>query len=195
MKINRHLNIVIPIDRDDGTKIYVHAAPIRTETFETYYLVLSRAWSNIMQHGIADPQVFIKISTLSLMQMAKETARGPGLNWFEGPDGVGGERGLIAEMIRLSNVVVSSDENGWGSVPLQQALSDGTIDEVEKKEVLEILTFFTLISHVASRDHKRMFLEYLYAMGVPNTSSNSTEYVTFLKTSTIEDASGENGQV
>ena len=71
MKIDKKLNLVIPIETDDGT-LYVHSMPIRREIFDTYFLVLSKTFAAIHGEGlgeIAGPRV----AALILKKIAMDT--------------------------------------------------------------------------------------------------------------------------
>lgn len=191
VSINRKLNLVIPLLRNDETYLYVHATPIRPETFEKYYLVLSRAFSSLAQNGL-DPRSGPSVAALLLKEVSQQTARGGGMNWWDGPDGVGGEAGLNAEIIRLSNALVSTPDKGWTSMPLNNALNQGLMDDEEKSEVLNLLTFFTVVSHVAPRvDRERLVKGMAAIYELQTTYSNATEFSTSLKTSTTEEPIGE----
>lgn len=189
--INRSLNLVIPLARGETEKIYVHAAPIRPETFELYHLILAQAYSKITGHRIgvtAAPSIAMMV----LKTIAKETQRGNGSDWWEGLDGVGGAGGLLAEMVRLSNVITPS-ESGWVPMPLQTALDQNLIDEEEKSEVLNLLTFFTLVSRVAPRSDREPLVHGMAVIySLLTTLSNATEYAGSLKTSTPAETIGEN---
>lgn len=192
LTINRKLNLVLPLQRGDDTVLYVHSTPIRPETFEKYYMVLAKTWASLTQNGL-DPRSGPSVAALVLKEVAETTARAPGLNWWDGPDGVGGEAGLIAEMTRLSNALVSDPERGWVPMPLAMALQKGLIDEEEKSEVMNLLTFFTVTSSIAPRVDREGLVRGMAAIyELLTTSSNSTEYCNSLKTSTIDAPIGEN---
>lgn len=192
VSIDRRLNLVVPINRADGTTLYVHSEPILRQTFEFYYLPLSRAFSLLAANGL-DPRSGPSVAYYVLKEAAQKTQRdGPGTNWWDGPDGVGGDRGLMADVVRLSNAVVPSVENGWASTPLQTALDQRLISEDDKAEVLSILAFFTVVSWAAPWTERKIFVEGLaYFSGLQTLSLNVTDYITSLKTSTPEDTTGK----
>lgn len=192
--INRKLNLVIPIVRGDDTTLYIHSSPISSEVYETYYRVLSKTWASIVEDGVlrsAGPSV----SYFKLKDVAENTMRAPGLNWWDGPDGVNGEKGLINAMLQRSNALVMHAEKGWGTLPLSLALQQGLIDDDEKREVLALIVFFTVLSHVPPRlDRKDMIEGMARNFNYQATFSNATEYAISLKTSTIEENTGEKNQ-
>ena len=193
VEVTRTLNLVIPVTRLDGVKLYIHSTPIPSEIFENNFLVLSKTWSALTQHGLSAASG-PSVAMLVLKQVAKETQRAPGVNWWDGSDGVGGNAGLLAEMTRLSNVSVPrKDGPGWETVPLQNAVDNGTVAADEAKEVLNALTFFTVSSHVAPRvDRERIVrgMAAIYELQV--TSLSATEYATSLMTLTKDASTGEN---
>lgn len=189
--INRKLNLVLPLLRGDETYLYVHSTPIRPETFEKYYLVMSKTFSTLAQNGL-DPRSGPSVAALILKDVAQNTSRAGGLNWWDGPDGVGGEAGLNAEIIRLSNALVSTPDKGWTSMPLQNAINQGLMDDEEKSEVLNLLTFFTVASLVAPRvDRERLVKGMAAIYELQTTYSNATEFCSSLKTSTTDETTGE----
>lgn len=189
--IDRHLNIVVPIQRGDDTTLYVHSTPIRQETFEMYHLVLAKTFSSFAQNGL-DPRSGPSVAALILRDVAKATSRGPGVDWWDGPDGVGGEMGLLAEIRRLSNAVIPTKDKGWTTVPLQSAFDQKMVTEEERSEIANLLTFFTVVSLVAPRvDRERLVRGMAAIYELQTTFSNSTEFATSLKTSTTEENIGE----
>jgi len=180
MKIDPKLNLVIPVDRPDGT-LYVHSMPISREVFERYFLVIGKAFAAIYGEGlgmVAGPP----LAGLLLKQKAKD------LGVWEGEGGV--ERGLFAEMRRLSNVIANGP-NGWAVIPFQEALDNGTFSEDEVSEVESAIAFFT----VASSMHKRSELPAVMSAisglwGARAESSSCTEFAALLRTSTATGSSG-----
>lgn len=189
--INRHLNIVIPIVRVDETKLYIHATPIRPETFEMYHLVMAKTFSAFAHNGL-DPMSGPSVAAMILRDVAKSTMRAPGVDWWEGNDGVGGASGLMAEIRRLSNVLVATEEKGWTTIPMQNAIDQKLMDEDEKLEVINLLSFFTVVSLVAPRvDRPRLVKGMAVVYELQTTSLNCTEFANSLKTSTPEESSGK----
>jgi len=192
--INRHLNIVIPINRADETKMYVHAMPIRSEVFETYHMVLAKTFSAFAHNGL-DPMSGPSVAALVMRSVAETTPRITGGNWWEGPDGIGGERGLFSEIRRLSNVILPVEGEGWKTIPLQSAFDKNMIDQEEKMEVTNLLAFFTVASLVAPRvDRQRLVLGMATIYELQTTFLNCTEFANSLKTSTQDENTGESSQ-
>lgn len=183
MKIDRKLNLVIPIDREDGSRIYVHSSPISMAVFESYYLVMAKTFSSIYNEGLgvtAGP----RIAALVLKRVADN------MGIWEGETGV--RNGLVNEMRRLTNVITPSDD-GWQTIPFKEAIDRGLIDEDEVSEVENALTFFT----VAYRLHRKVEREAILngasrLWGGLIESLDSTEFMRSLPTSTPTAPTGAN---
>ena len=189
--INRKLNLVIPILRGDKTELYIHSVPIMPETFKVYHLVMAKTFSMFASNSL-DPRSGPSVAAMILEEVAKTTPRAPGMSWWEGPDGVGGEAGLIAEIVRLSNVIQPTANAGWQSVPLQSAMTQGLIDEDEKMEVINLLCFFTVVSLVAPRVDREKLVKGLAAIyELQVTYLTSTDWTSSLTTQTTEGTTGE----
>ena len=71
MKINRALNLVIPVELESGT-VYIHSTPISREVFEEFYLVISKTFTRIFTEGLGAIGG-ARIANLMLRDVAKET--------------------------------------------------------------------------------------------------------------------------
>ena len=141
LRIDRKLNLVIPIDRDDGARIYIHSTPISLAVFEAHYLVMAKTFAAIYNEGLgvtAGPRV----AAMTMKKIAEN------LGVWAGEGGV--ESSLVNEMKRLTNVLAPG-ANGWDTVPYSEAVKRGIIDEDEASEVENALAFFT----VAYRLHRK----------------------------------------
>lgn len=150
MKIDRKtLALVIPIEREDGARIYVHSVPISMQIFETYYLVMAKAFASIYNEGLgvtAGPRV----AALVLRRVAEN------MGVWEGEGGV--RNGLMNEMRRLTNVVAPG-QNGWETVPFHEAVKNGVIDEDEVSEVENALCFFSCAYRMHRKTEREPILE------------------------------------
>jgi hypothetical protein len=178
MKINRALNLVMPIDTDTG-KVFVHSVPISREVFETYFLVMSKVFAAIFSQGlgaVSGP----RIAYLMLQQIATEMGQ-----WEDV------KKGLINEIVRLSNVAYLTDK-GWQSLPLYTALQQGILSEDDRHDIEGELIFFTL---VASMNKRGQILAIMTAVnGLWGSDVSSLDFTAFknsLPTSTPDDNSGE----
>lgn len=191
IEINKSLNLVIPIVRDDETVLYIHSSPIKYETFERYWKVLGKTYSEFTQHGF-DPRSGPSIAAMCLKEVAQNTARGNGGNWYDGDDGVGGSAGLIAEIIRLSNVLVpQANRNGWSVTMLQTVIDQGMLTEREKNRAINLLVFFTVCSQVAPTvDAPKLIMGMAFVYELQTTLLTLTEFAASLKTLTTDANTG-----
>ena len=51
VSIDKRLNLVVPIDRDDGTILYVHSTPLPRPVFERYVRVIAKTFAEIVTGG------------------------------------------------------------------------------------------------------------------------------------------------
>ena len=190
MRIDRKLNLVIPIERGDNTTLWVYATPVRKEIFERYYLVLAKTFSMLSRNGL-DPRSGPSVAALVLRDTAQATARDVEANWWDGDDGVGGKTGLLAEIVRLCNCLVGTSD-GWQTVPLQDALDKGLISDDEKAEVMNHLAFFTVSSLVAPKADREILVNGMAAIyRLETTFLSFTEWTNFCKTRTQDANTGE----
>jgi len=183
--IDRKLNLVIPVEKEDGSIIYIHSTPISTATFEKYWLVLSRTFSAFADAGIMVTSA-PSVARLTLKQIAEETPRLDG-DWWGGEDGVSGPGGLIADMVRLSQVI-----DGDTIRPLADILMVKGLDDEVKNEVISYLVFFTAVSRVPPRsDRPKLIRGFAVLYKLVSTSLSATDYASSLKTSTSVDNTGK----
>ena len=193
MKINRQLNIVIPVEvepeepevKDDDGKVvkekkdavvlYVHAEPIRKETFEAFFDIFGKAFTQIYMGGYSltsGP----RLAKLIITQIAKNTNR------WDGPMGV--EKALFPEIRRLTNVIMPVDGR-WNVIPFEDAIKSELLSEDDLSEVENALCFFTVASVMNKKTELRLILDGMsFAWGSLVSSLNCTDFAATLKTST-----------
>ena len=175
MKIDRKLNLVIPIDRDDGSRIYVHSTPISLAVFEAHYLVMAKTFAAIYNEGLgvtAGPRV----AAMTMKKIAEN------LGVWAGEGGV--ESSLVNEMKRLTNVLAPG-ANGWETLPYGEAVKRGIIDEDEASEVENALAFFTIAYRLHRKTEREAILNGASRLwGGEISSLGFTEFKASLPTST-----------
>ena len=182
LRINRKLNFVIPVELDDGATVYVHATPVGRETFESFFDVFGRTFTQIYSGGYgftSGP----RIAKLILAQTAKSIGR------LDGPMGV--EAALFPEVRRLTNVVLP--QNGrWGTIPFEEAVKTELFNEDDLSEVENAICFFILASAMNKKSELVSILQAVSSLwGAQVESSNCTEFAASLATSIPTDSSGE----
>lgn len=184
--INQQLNLVVPLERPTG-RIYVHSMPIRYEIFEKYFLILSKTYAAFTTQSLS---IFggPRVAAMLLRQEAQTTIRhlGTGTTWWDGEDGV--EKGLMAEIRRLSNVITPAEGGGWAVSPLQEALDKNFLNHEEVGEALNQITFFIVCSRTAPPGDREPLIKGAATMSnALTTLLDCTEYANSLKTSTKAD--------
>ena len=181
MRIDKRLNLVIPVECADGSKVFVHSTPVSSDLFELYWEPVSKAFANIYSGGysvVAGPRIAAKM----LRKVSTE------MGMWAGPRGV--EQGLVAEIHRLTNVLAPG-KRGWEMVPFDEAKTT-RLDSDETSEIEGALCFFT----VASLTHRKADLPAVLAgaadlWGAQTTLLDWTEFMNSLPTSTGTASSGE----
>ena len=178
MRLDQRLNLVIPIERQDGATLFVHSTPISRQVFEAHYRVIGRAHAQIkadMESLRSGP----RIAALALRDAAKR---------FDAVEAT--DHGLLAEIRRLTNVVVPG-ASGNTVLPLETAASRGVLDEDEIAEIEGHTAFFTVISTMEKKKIAAAILGLMGDLWETQTSPlNSTEFAASLKTSTAAENTG-----
>ena len=178
MRIDKRLNLVTEVEVSEGS-IFVHSTPISRDVFEKYFLIISKTFSTIISEGLS----FVSGPRVAAMMM-KKVAVDAGI--WDGPDGV--QNGLIAEIRRLSNVVMPSPQ-GWKTLPYQSAIDSGLLDPDDVAEVDGLIAFFICASAMSRRNEIGPVLDKMRLWGSATTSLNSTEYSASLPISTPAETS------
>lgn len=181
MKLDRRLNLVVPVEQDQGT-IYVHAAPISSEVFERYFKVIARAYTSIFANNLTSVSA-PRVAFLLLKDAALE------MGVWEGKDGV--ESGLLAEIRRLANVALPRPGGGWEAMPYEDVRAQKLIDDADLAEVENLLVFFILISAMSRKKDTSGMLGIVSVLWEAQiTSSNCTEFLASLPTSKPPEPTG-----
>lgn len=151
MRLDRRLNLIIPLDREDGTKVHIYHTPISRDIYTQYFRVLNMTGTQIYANDLSffgGPES----AFLMLKEISENTPRPNGSgSWWEGENGV--ERGLIEELWRKTQVLVLGTK-GWELLPFDVVIAPDTsgnwksdiLSEDEAAEVSGSLVFFTVSS-------------------------------------------------
>lgn len=185
MKIDRNLNLVMPIQTAKNGVVHIHSVSISRAVFEQFYLELGKVFSQCFD---SVNQAHLVLSAPQLAYPALKSIATKAGNW----DGTGGVKfGLVNEIIRLTNILVSG-EKGWESIPFDTAVKRGVLDEDDEAELLSSLVFFIAISKVAPKDLKNSFLEMAGALRNWVLSSlDATGYMNGLPTLNKKEPTGK----
>ena len=161
MKLDRSLNIAIPIEQHEGPDIYAHCVPIGREIFEQYYKVCAHAYG--MMFAITSTIHGPRIAKLALRDAAQLLKQ-----W----DDV--QANFLAEIYRLTNIVMP-DGTGWTTLPYEQARAGNLLTEDDCADLENALVFFTLVSRMELKKDQKKAIE-SSAWEVQTTSLNCTEF-------------------
>lgn len=182
MKINRKLNLVFPVEKADGSTVYLHSTPISMETFKQHFLLLSKTFSAIFSEGLA----FTSGPRIAAMMLR---ANAESLGVWEGPTGA--KLNLMAEIHRLTNVLVPSARGGWDTLMFEDALRGDYLDEDDSLEAENAICFFTLVSVMMRRNTVPEALARMCSLWATQTTFLScTDFAHSLPTSTVAVSSG-----
>lgn len=186
MRIDRRLNLVIPIERDDGSVIYAHSTPISSEVFDVYHRPIARTFAQLYADGLGLVGGG-RIADKYLRDIAKEMGM-----WDDNSQTktAGVERGLIGEIRRLTNIMAPG-ERGWELLPVEDARKKDLISAQEAQEVDAAAVFFS----VASAMHRKSSLKDLVDVALQlldarTESLSCTEFLSSLPTSTEAASTG-----
>lgn len=183
-KISRNLNLVIPIYQGN-LKLYAHHTPIDAEHFDRFFDVIGKTFAKIMGGGFgitAGPAIAAKM----LRKVAEEEEVWDSTD----PNAVTVRRGLMAEIRRLTNIVMPAENGGWELVPFDHCISVKSIDEDDVSEIENAIVFFSVNWHMHARQLRRIALEGAAELRLGQvTSSNAMEFRDSLPTSTPADPS------
>lgn len=161
-KINRRLNLIIPVENDDGMPLWIHSTPISAEVFDTYFMPLAQTFTAIYGQGLG---------VLSGPRVADKLLRKVSENLGMWADV---QKGLLAEIERLTNVLAPG-ERGWDTIPYCEAKKT-LLDPEDVSEVDAALVFFTVASTIPRRSETAKILDGMEIWGAQTSSSTFTEW-------------------
>ena len=180
MKIDKNLNMIIPLERDDGSKVYVHSMPISRDVFDRNYVIIAKTFAAIYGEGLG-PLSGPRICALMMRDIAQRSAGdNEELRAFALRDV---EQSLFAEIRRLTNVALPTP-NGWEQLPLQHVIDHKLLDEDDIAEVENAICFFTVQWRMQKQRDRVAALEVpMRLWGGQLSASSLTEWIVSLTTS------------
>lgn len=135
MKIDKKLNLVCSISRDDGSLIYVHTSPFPYEVVEEHCLMLGSLFTSFIAQigGLGAARV-------AAMMLRKKIKKEQEVAGHDGPN--------IVDEIQRQTTVIFNDNGQWKSVPLDSAMKQGIISADEFREVEGEIVFFMVFSAI-----------------------------------------------
>jgi hypothetical protein len=181
MRIDKRLNLIIPVETENG-RFYVHSTPLSRDVFERYFLVISKTFAAIHAEGLGSfggPRV----AYLMLKKIAIDSG------CWEGLGGV--ENGLLSEIKRLSTVIAPT-ESGYRQMPIESAINGELFNDDDVDDIMGYAVFFICVSAMHKRELVAGTMAIVNSLWSTETSLLSCmEYLNLLPTSIAIDNSGE----
>ncbi|HCD7506224.1 TPA: hypothetical protein ACWP0U_000282 [Escherichia coli] len=134
MKIDKKLNLVTSVTREDGSIVYLHVTPFPYEVVEEHCILLGNLFTKFISQvgGLGAA----RIAAMMLRQSLKAEID----NGRTGPN-------IVDEIQRLT-VVIHNVGGQWKTTPLEVAFKQGIIDPDEYREVEGEVVFFMVSSAI-----------------------------------------------
>lgn len=138
VKIDKKLNLVTNITREDGSIVYLHVTPFPYEVVEEHCLLLGNLFTNFISQvgGLGAARV-------AAMMLRKKLQREQELNADSGQHGPN----IVDEIQRLTSVVWN-DGGTWKTTSFDAAMKQGIISHDEYREVEGEVVFFMVSSAI-----------------------------------------------
>ncbi|ESM82038.1 hypothetical protein L380_03969 [Enterobacter roggenkampii MGH 34] len=138
VKIDKKLNLVTNITREDGSIVYLHVTPFPYEVVEEHCLLLGNLFTNFISQvgGLGAARV-------AAMMLRKKLKREQELNADNGQHGPD----IVDEIQRLTSVVWN-DGGTWKTTSFDAAMKQGIISPDEYREVEGEVVFFMVSSAI-----------------------------------------------
>lgn len=138
VKIDKKLNLVTNITREDGSIVYLHVNPFPYEVVEEHCLLLGNLFTNFISQvgGLGAARV-------AAMMLRKKLKREQELNADNGQHGPN----IVDEIQRLTSVVWN-DGGTWKTTSFDAAMKQGIISPDEYREVEGEVVFFMVSSAI-----------------------------------------------
>ena len=138
VKIDKKLNLVTNITREDGSIVYLHVTPFPYEVVEEYCLLLGNLFTNFISQvgGLGAARV-------AAMMLRKKLKREQELNDDNGQEGP-----TIVDEIQRLTTVIWNDGGAWKTTSFDAAMKQGIISPDEYREVEGEVVFFMVSSAI-----------------------------------------------
>lgn len=141
VKIDKKLNLVTNITREDGSIVYLHVTPFPYEVVEEHCLLLGNLFTNFISQvgGLGAARV-------AAMMLRKKLQREQELR---GEDNQQAQQAptIVDEIQRLTSVVWN-DDGTWKTTSFDAAMKQGIISPDEYREVEGEVVFFMVSSAI-----------------------------------------------
>ncbi|HFQ7884114.1 TPA: hypothetical protein ACHS9P_000463 [Enterobacter roggenkampii] len=144
MKIDKKLNLVTNITREDGSIVYLHVTPFPYEVVEEHCLLLGNLFTNFISQvgglGAARVAAMMLRKKLQREQELREEANQQAQQAQRAPT-------IVDEIQRLTSVVWN-DGGNWKTASFEVAMKQGIISPDEYREVEGEVVFFMVSSAI-----------------------------------------------
>lgn len=144
VKIDKKLNLVTNITREDGSIVYLHVTPFPYEVVEEHCLLLGNLFTNFISQvgglGAARVAAMMLRKKLQREQELREEANQQAQQAQRAPT-------IVDEIQRLTSVVWNDDGN-WKTASFEVAMKQGIISPDEYREVEGEVVFFMVTSAI-----------------------------------------------
>lgn len=142
VKIDKKLNLVTNITRDDGSIVYLHVTPFPYEVVEEHCLLLGNLFTNFISQvgGLGAARV-------AAMMLRKKLQREQELR-----DEANQQAPTIVDEIQRLTSVVWNDGGTWKTASFEVAMKQGIISPDEYREVEGEVVFF-MVSSAIQKSH------------------------------------------
>ncbi|WP_420300596.1 hypothetical protein [Enterobacter sp. BNK-8] len=144
MKIDKKLNLVTNITREDGSIVYLHVTPFPYEVVEEHCLLLGNLFTNFISQvgglGAARVAAMMLRKKLQREQELREEANQQAQQAQRAPT-------IVDEIQRLTSVVWN-DGGNWKTASFEVAMKQGIISPDEYREVEGEVVFFMVTSAI-----------------------------------------------
>ena len=138
VKIDKKLNLVTNITREDGSIVYLHVTPFPYEVVEEHCLLLGNLFTNVISQvgGLGAARV-------AAMMLRKKLKSEQDLSAEQGQQGPT----IVDEIQRLTSVIWN-DGGAWKTTSFVAAMKQGIISPDEYREVEGEVVFFMVSSAI-----------------------------------------------
>lgn len=144
MKIDKKLNLVTNITREDGSIVYLHVTPFPYEVVEEHCLLLGNLFTNFISQvgglGAARVAAMMLRKKLQREQELRDEANQQAQQAQQAPT-------IVDEIQRLTSVVWN-DGGTWKTASFEVAMKQGIISPDEYREVEGEVVFFMVTSAI-----------------------------------------------
>lgn len=173
MKIDKRLNLVLEVERADGTTAFVHSTPISRGVYDAHFLFINETLIKLYEKGFQSPSACSRMGHRMMRKLIEDTRQTDNAGRPQPhPSEV-----MLNEIWRLTNVALPGPR-GYEQVTFYDAMNNPALmNEDDVSEVQEALCYFTCASWVHTRAELAGLYEMMGMCGLQTTPLDFTDYV------------------